>query len=157
MTITVYFKAIDGTRGSRRFSTIAAARRHALGILGATHEIRSSYAISGDGIVRVRVAGATMAQLLNDAPAAPAPGRYVVLHVFPTYGDRDELTGTVARPVFHSDDEEHAAMTLADLQDRRDGWDESYHCGATWDGSNYVRWPVLTSNGWAQPTDEIPF
>lgn len=65
MSITVRYSAIDGFSKSRSFKTLAAARRFAVGYVGEHPEIGSYYAVAGDGVGKVTVRGATLAELFG--------------------------------------------------------------------------------------------
>jgi hypothetical protein len=61
--IIVYVAAIDGFRDRRSFKTLAGARRYAQERVGATPEFGAGYAVAADGVVTLRVSGATLADL----------------------------------------------------------------------------------------------
>lgn len=61
--ITVTYSSIDGCRETRRYKRIKSARAYAHQMVGAHPEIGSWYAVSGDGIGKVTVSGATLADL----------------------------------------------------------------------------------------------
>lgn len=67
--ITVSYRAVDGYRCTRTFSTVAAARRFAVERVGEHPELGSHYAVRSDGVGRVTVRGATLAQLFQGANA----------------------------------------------------------------------------------------
>lgn len=69
--ITVTYASIDGVRDRRRFKTLYGARLFAHLFLGETPEVGSTYAISGDGIGRVTVDGATLSDLFPKTIAPP--------------------------------------------------------------------------------------
>jgi hypothetical protein len=61
--IHVSYTAIDGASKYRSFKTLEGARRFAQEWVGETPEMGSYYAISGDGIGKVMVRGATLQEL----------------------------------------------------------------------------------------------
>lgn len=61
--ITVCYLACDGARKARSFTTIKGAAKFAQEWVGPTPEIGTGYAVSPDGIGRVTVDGATLAEL----------------------------------------------------------------------------------------------
>jgi hypothetical protein len=65
MQITVRYLAVDGFSKTRRFKTLAGAQKFAQHYLGEHPEFyeRSWYAVSFDGVGRVTVEGATLADL----------------------------------------------------------------------------------------------
>lgn len=67
MTITIVYSSVDGGWTTRKFKTLKGARAFAHKWVGGHPEIGSSYAVSGDGIGKVTVQGATLAELF---PAA---------------------------------------------------------------------------------------
>ena len=61
--ITVIYSSIDRVRIRRRFASVAGATNFAHHWVGPHPEIGSSYAISGDGVGKIEVIGATLAEL----------------------------------------------------------------------------------------------
>jgi len=55
MRIVVRYKAIDGFAQTRRFKTLAGARRFAQRCVGRMPEVGSGYAVSADGVGRITV------------------------------------------------------------------------------------------------------
>lgn len=65
--IKVRYSAVDGYRArTHRFATLAGAQRYAHERVGAHPEVGCGYAVSGDGVGRVRVEGCTLAALFPD-------------------------------------------------------------------------------------------
>ena len=65
MTITVRYAAADGYRVSRKFTSIAGARKFAARYIGNNPDTCGSYAVSDDGVGTVRVQGCTLAELFG--------------------------------------------------------------------------------------------
>lgn len=63
MTITVRYTSIDGCRESRTYKTLEGARKFAQYWIGPHPEIGYSYAIAGDGVGKITVLGAALAEL----------------------------------------------------------------------------------------------
>lgn len=63
MQITVRYLACDGSNSTRKYKTIEGARKYAQSMVGECPERGSFYAISGDGIGRITVSGATLNDL----------------------------------------------------------------------------------------------
>jgi hypothetical protein len=61
--ISLHYSSADGVSKRSQYTTIEGARRFAQKWLGETPEIGSTYAISGDGIGKITVLGATLAEL----------------------------------------------------------------------------------------------
>ncbi len=61
--IVLNFMGVDGSRWTRRYKTLAGARKRAQYHLGKFPEMGSFYAISGDGVVRVTCSGTTLNEL----------------------------------------------------------------------------------------------
>jgi len=72
--IVVAYQAVDGFAQRRVFYTLAGARRYAQERVGAHPDLGAWYAVSFDGVGRVTVEGATLADLFP-APEAPATER----------------------------------------------------------------------------------
>lgn len=67
MDITVYYESLDRCSKTRKFKTLAGAQRFAQKWVGKHPEIGTTYAVSGDGIGKITVVGASLADLF---PAA---------------------------------------------------------------------------------------
>ena len=65
--IIVWFETVEHERGSKKFDTLASARAYAHRYVGTHPDIGRHYAVSHDGIVTVRVEGATLADLFPSA------------------------------------------------------------------------------------------
>lgn len=65
MTITVTYQSIDRYRKRRTFKTLAGARKFAVNWVGENPEMGSTYAVSGDGIGKITVDGATLRELFS--------------------------------------------------------------------------------------------
>lgn len=61
--ITVIYSSIDNVRIRRRFASLAGAQNFAFHWVGERPEIGSTYAVSGDGVGKIEVIGATLAEL----------------------------------------------------------------------------------------------
>lgn len=61
--ITVLYTSIDNCRSRRKFKTIEGARKFAQQAIGEHPEIGRGYAVSGDGIGKIQVAGVTLLDL----------------------------------------------------------------------------------------------
>ena len=59
--ITVRYSSIDGFYASRKFVTLAGARKYIASRLGTYYDIGSYYAVSGDGVGKVTVSGTLVA------------------------------------------------------------------------------------------------
>lgn len=70
--IKVRYSSIDRFSQTRSFATMAAARRFAQKWVGQNPEIGSHYAISGDGIGKITVTGATLAELFGADSSLPS-------------------------------------------------------------------------------------
>jgi hypothetical protein len=66
-TIAVRYSTVDRFSEIKRFTTIEAARKFAQRWIGATPEIGWGYAISDDGIGKIEVRGARLADLFPEA------------------------------------------------------------------------------------------
>lgn len=66
--IKLYFSTIDNCRSVKVFKTLAGAQKAAWDRVGKHPEIGSNYAVSGDGVVKVTVAGATLKELFPEPP-----------------------------------------------------------------------------------------
>lgn len=64
--IKLRFSTIDGIRKTKRFKTVAGARKAAQDWLGKDAVIGGYYAISGDGVVKVTAEGCTLADLFGE-------------------------------------------------------------------------------------------
>ena len=67
LAILVRYAAVDGFAETRRFKTLAGARRYAETRVGATPELGSDYAVSFDGVGTITVEGCALVDLF---PAA---------------------------------------------------------------------------------------
>ena len=72
LAVLVRYYSIDGVRQARRFSTLAGARKFAQRCVGATPEFGRTYAVSADGVGKVMVEGARLADLFPAAVAEMA-------------------------------------------------------------------------------------
>ena len=83
MTITVRYAAVDGYRVSRKFTSIAGARKFAARYIGNNPDtFGGSYAVSDDGVGTVRVEGCTLAKLFGQAEPRTEkrePGRFSLI------------------------------------------------------------------------------
>ena len=61
--ITILYSAVDGWTSRRGFKTIEGARKFAHKMVGLNPEIGHGYAVSGDGVGKVTVRGASLADL----------------------------------------------------------------------------------------------
>jgi hypothetical protein len=61
--IKVRYSTIDGVSKSRTFKTVAGARKFAQHWIGRHPEIGYHYAVAGDGVGKITVSGATLADL----------------------------------------------------------------------------------------------
>lgn len=66
--ITVRYETIDRYRETRRFKTLAGARRYASKMLGEFFDLGSTYAVSGDGVGKITCEGIYIEDLFNDNP-----------------------------------------------------------------------------------------
>lgn len=73
-TIRVRYESIDHFRKTRRFATLAGAQRFAHHLVGPHPDISETfrYAVSDDGIGKVTVEGATLADIFPPPPESPA-------------------------------------------------------------------------------------
>lgn len=69
--IVIHHEAIDGAKGFKKFNDLKWARQEAQKWVGKHPEIGSTYAVSGDGIVKVMVEGAALSEIFP-APANEA-------------------------------------------------------------------------------------
>jgi hypothetical protein len=77
MIIKIYFQSCDGCRRVKNFKSLRGARKAAQDYVGAHPEMGRDYAISGDGIGKVQVVGATLADIFPDAqPRYTEPAKY---------------------------------------------------------------------------------
>jgi len=81
--IKVQYRAVDGAAETRKFKTLAGAQAYAAKMIGDTPEMGSRYAVSGDGIGRVMVDGANLADLF---PELKAPSKWLVANYFDSTG-----------------------------------------------------------------------
>jgi len=71
-TITVRYSAVDGYSATKRFASLQEAQKFARKWVGDHPEIGRNYAISDDGVGKVTVSGASLAELF---PPASGPGQ----------------------------------------------------------------------------------
>jgi len=72
MVIKVKYSSVDGGGKSRSFKSLKGARKFAQDWVGKNPEIGSTYAVSGDGIGKIEVMGAKLADLFGELkPAEP--------------------------------------------------------------------------------------
>lgn len=64
--IKVTYTSIDGGRKSRSYSTIEGAKKFAHTWVGPHPEIGSWYAVSGDGVGKITVSGASLRDLFPE-------------------------------------------------------------------------------------------
>lgn len=88
--INVTVRSIDGSRSSRNFRKLAAARRFAQRAVGAHPDLGCDYAVSFDGICTVTCRNATLADLF---PEEVAPAKAPVLTDWPADAVNDEYEG----------------------------------------------------------------
>ena len=65
--IIVRYTACDGYRKTREFKTLEYARTWAAKWIGECPEMGSTYAVSGDGVGKIEVEGATLKELFPNA------------------------------------------------------------------------------------------
>lgn len=65
--IRVRYQSIDRFRKTAKFKTLKGAQRFAHDWVGEHPEIGSHYAVSGDGVGKITVTGATLAELFPGA------------------------------------------------------------------------------------------
>ena len=68
--ITIHLRSSDGYKSTRRFKTLAGARKFAREMLGEYYDIGSFYAVSGSGTLRMTAEGASLESLLAPEPKA---------------------------------------------------------------------------------------
>ena len=66
-TITVRYSSVDGYRETETFTSVKDAQAFAHNWIGAHPEIGSSYAVSDDGVGKITVSGASLAELFPSA------------------------------------------------------------------------------------------
>jgi len=71
--ITVRVETLDHFRKTRRFRTLNGARRFAQQWVGEAPDLGSTYAVSFDGIAKVTVSGATLAEIFPRSVAGEEP------------------------------------------------------------------------------------
>lgn len=69
--IKVRFETLDGIRKTKRFKTLAGARKAAQDWAGKDAEVGRWYAISTDGVVKVTVDGCTLVELFSTCNINP--------------------------------------------------------------------------------------
>jgi len=87
--IKVTYSTIDRFRRTKTFKTLAGARKFAQHWVGATPEIGSTYAVSGDGVGKVTVEGASLKDLFgqDDERITKVDAQFWHdQHGFPEYG-----------------------------------------------------------------------
>lgn len=67
MDIVIRYTSIDGASEKRKYKTLFAAREWARKLVGAHPDCGSYYAVSDDGIGKVTVEGAKLAEIFPDA------------------------------------------------------------------------------------------
>lgn len=72
LKITVYYASVDHFTQSRTFKTLAGAQKYADKWVGPTPDLGSCYAVSHDGIGRIMVKGAAVADLFPALQTKPA-------------------------------------------------------------------------------------
>jgi len=73
--IRTTFRTSDGFRQTRRFTTIAGARRYARERMGENFDIGTSYAVGMYGDTTLTVSGATLEELLGPEPEVEPEGK----------------------------------------------------------------------------------
>lgn len=63
LMIKIYYSSVDGCRSVKNFKSLAGAKKYSHRMIGKHPEIGSNYAVSGDGIGKVQVAGASLAEM----------------------------------------------------------------------------------------------
>ena len=79
MEIKVRYSSIDRFGKSRKFKTLAGARKFAHDWIGAHPEIGSTYAVSGDGIGKITCSGCTLRELFPSPSDTTAITIYTVM------------------------------------------------------------------------------
>jgi hypothetical protein len=69
----VTYQSCDGSRKTKTFKDLAAAREFAQYWIGKNPEMGSRYAISGDGIGKITAEGVELRALFGDLPVPAAP------------------------------------------------------------------------------------
>jgi hypothetical protein len=64
--IKVRYRSIDGYSETRKFKTLKGAQKKAHYWVGAHPEIGSNYAVSGDGVGKVTLMGATLKEVFPE-------------------------------------------------------------------------------------------
>ena len=64
--IIVRYSTVDGVDENKTFKHIGQARQYAHHWIGATPEVGRGYAVSGDGVGKITVDGATLKDLFPD-------------------------------------------------------------------------------------------
>ena len=103
--ITVAYRSIDRFSARRTFKTLAAAQRFAQKWIGETPEIGSFYAVSGDGVGRITVSGASLLDLFPKCRESE-PVRFEE-----TY---EQQQGDFNADEFHIDEDAAASRAYAD-------------------------------------------
>jgi len=76
-SIKVSYRSVDRCSKSRSFKTLEGAQKFAQEWVGETPEMGSFYAVSGDGIGRVTVEGATLQELFPRVAPASRYAEYI--------------------------------------------------------------------------------
>ena len=66
MKIKIWYSAVDGYQESRTFKTLKGAQKYARYWVGAYPELGSTYAISGDGVAKIEIDGASLTELFPE-------------------------------------------------------------------------------------------
>lgn len=110
--ISVTYSSIDRFRQTRSFRTLAAARSYAARWVGAHPEFGSSYAISDDGVGKITVRGASLAELFGVATAATAESDgYAIAPKWDGYDGYFQIT-LDGRPIASLDTHEEAVAYI---------------------------------------------
>ena len=65
MTIAIHSTTIDGQRQTKTYRSLSGARKYAMAQVGRFPQVCDTYAISGDGITKITVDGASLPDLLH--------------------------------------------------------------------------------------------
>lgn len=65
--VTIYYTAVDGFAKRKDYKTLGGAQKYAHSMIGKHPEIGSGYAVSGDGVGKIAVRGATLAELFPES------------------------------------------------------------------------------------------
>lgn len=86
--IKIRYSAIDGAAKTKTFKTLAKAKAYAVDRVGTGPEIGSSYAVSSDGVGKIRIEGCTWQELFPDCFGAV---RVEPPAWLPPYGEEDQM------------------------------------------------------------------